>query len=70
MKKVGLFFLLILGIFSRTDLSAQTTDHMLGKLIVQLQPGTDPQRWALDWQQFAGRPTELRLQDRLSPPLK
>lgn len=69
MKKVGLFFLLILGIFSRTELSAQTTDHMLGKLIVQLHPGTDPQRWALDWQQFAGRPTELRLQDRLSPPL-
>lgn len=69
MKKVDLFFLLIGCLLSWTKLSAQTTDHALGELIVQLQPETDPQRWALNWSQFAGRPTSIRLQDRLSPSL-
>lgn len=69
MKKVDLFFLLIGSLLSWTSLFGQTTEHMLGELIVQLQPGEDPQRWALDWQNFAGRPTDLRLQNRLSPPL-
>lgn len=50
-------------------MSGQTTDHRLGEIIVQLVPGKDPQRWARNWESFANRPTDFRLQDRISPPL-
>lgn len=69
MKKVYLFFLLIGGLFGQTSLSAQLTDHVLGELLIQLQPGVDAERWAGNWSTFAGRPTELRIQDHSSPPL-
>ncbi|MCB0630671.1 MAG: hypothetical protein KDD15_13080, partial [Lewinella sp.] len=69
MKKVYLFFLLICGMFGQTPLSAQLTDHILGELLVQLQPGTDASRWTGNWSEFAGRSTLLRVQDCSSPPL-
>jgi serine protease len=69
MKKVDLFFLLICSILSWTGLSAQSTDHVLGEILVQLKPEEDVHRWIEDWTHFTGRPTQLRVQNCSSPPL-
>lgn len=69
MNKVDLFFLLICSLLSWTALPAQTTDHVLGELLVQLKPEEAPHRWANDWAGFAGRPTYFRVQDCTSLPL-
>lgn len=69
MKKVELFFLLIGSLLSWNGLTAQTTDHVLGELLVQLQPGVDAQRWSHNWASFAGRPTDFRAMRCPSHPL-
>ncbi len=63
------FSSLILALFFLSA-NAQRTDHVLGDILVQLEPGVHPKRLLRKLATFQGRPTHMRLVDTVSAPFR
>ena len=62
--------LLLLCIASSTQLFAQQTDHILGELLVQFEPGSQPESIVKEYQRLNGQSTQLKIDRVVSEPLR
>jgi hypothetical protein len=68
MKKI---FTLVLSVaFAAHSLFSQQLDHVLGDVMITLKPGADVRQVVSQLQTFNGRPTQLKIERKISDPLR
>jgi Subtilase family/GEVED domain/Secretion system C-terminal sorting domain/Fibronectin type III domain len=68
MKKLILLFLLLSA--WTFNAQAQALDHMLGDILVQLNPGEDIRHLARQLETYNGVPTKIQIEREVSPPMR
>ena len=63
-------FLFLFALLASTLTYAQQLDHQLGELLVQLEPGANPKAVVEKFQRIGDDPTEFRLKQVVSEPLR
>ena len=68
MKKLILFFL-FLSVWT-LGTQAQTLDHVLGDILIQMKPGEDIRHITRQLQSYNGVPAHIKVQREISPPMR
>ncbi len=69
MKKIFLPFLLLCSFCYNSNLHGQQLERVQGNILIRLLPNENLDNWIKTWQYFAGKSTQLKIEEQVSSPL-